>query len=169
MDRDRFWEIIECARKGNDDLSEREEALRNTLSELSPEQLESFSSHFTAVLNEAYTWKLWGAVYLILGGMSDDGFWDFRSSLISLGRDCFYRILEQPDEIAALPSKEKGDNLFGQGFQSVDDEVYRDKTGSDLPDTTPVLDDPTGEPWSEDDVDFLRIHYPRLFAAHSWH
>ena len=44
---------------------------------------------FDAKMDQAYSWPLWGAAYVINGGCSDDTFTDFRAALISRGRQAF--------------------------------------------------------------------------------
>jgi hypothetical protein len=54
------------------------EALRTELRALSLDEIIAFEVAFRRYLNEAYTWDLWGAAYVIHGGCSDDGFEYFR-------------------------------------------------------------------------------------------
>ena len=83
MPADQFWQIIERAARSEGDPDAHLEALRMGLSELSAEEVISFEVAFRRCLNEAYTWDLWGAAYVVQGGCSDDGFEYFRRWLVS--------------------------------------------------------------------------------------
>jgi hypothetical protein len=82
MSADRFWQIIERAAQSDHDPDAHEEALRTALLELSLEEIISFELAFRRYLNDAYTWDLWGAAYVIHGGCSDDSFEYFRRWLL---------------------------------------------------------------------------------------
>ncbi len=59
--------------------------LNTELRRLALDEVVSFHGHFTDCVDRAYSWPLWAAAYIMGGGCSDDGFWDFRSTLISMG------------------------------------------------------------------------------------
>jgi hypothetical protein len=84
---EQFWQIIERAGRFDPDPESHVEALRVALQELSLEAIISFEVAFRRYLNEAYTWNLCGAAYVIDGICSDDGFEYFRRWLVSRGRD----------------------------------------------------------------------------------
>src|SRR5215467_7457478 len=101
MPADQFWQIIERAAPPNHDSDDLHmEALRAVLRELSLEEIISFEVAFRRYLNEAYTWELWGAAYVINSGCSDDGFEYFRRWLVSKGRDVYELALADPDSLA---------------------------------------------------------------------
>ncbi|HEX8913749.1 MAG TPA: DUF4240 domain-containing protein, partial [Humisphaera sp.] len=91
MDEDRFWQIIESTRTHalavprpptTDLLDVHERTLAEYLRKLPPAEVAAFDQRFTALVGRAYRDDLWAAAYWLLGGCSDDGFMDFRSSLI---------------------------------------------------------------------------------------
>ena len=85
-----FWSILEKVhRESGSDIDKRFEVLETALAELSLSEVQSFDAHFTDCRDRAYTWGLWGAAYVMGGGCSDDKFWDFRSTLITCGRNIF--------------------------------------------------------------------------------
>ena len=64
------------------------------------------------------------------GGWSDDGFWDFRSTLITCGREIFELALKEPDSLAAL-DPEFGTILQVEGLQYIARKVA-ERLGGDL-------------------------------------
>jgi hypothetical protein len=62
----------------------------------------SFNAHFDDCEDRAYSYELWAAAYIIGHGCSDDSFSDFRSTLISMGRETFERALEDPESLADM-------------------------------------------------------------------
>ena len=84
-----FWDIIERTRSSDGDQDRQRAALAEELSKLSPAEIEAFGAIFDLQLAETYSWDLWGAAYVVMGGASDDSFEYFRVWLISRGRDVF--------------------------------------------------------------------------------
>ena len=58
---DRFWSIIEHTIQCSNDPDMRLDALRTALRELTLEELIAFERAYRRLLNQAYTWDLWGA------------------------------------------------------------------------------------------------------------
>ncbi|MBA4369242.1 MAG: hypothetical protein C0403_16570, partial [Desulfobacterium sp.] len=110
MDTQKFWKIIEKIK----DSEEPEEAIKNQLNGLTPEEIVSYQEHFDAFFEKAYRWDLWGAAYIIEGGCSDDGFMDFRYGLISKGKEVYETSLKNPDNLADFDLEDEISNeLFG--------------------------------------------------------
>ena len=158
MNTDAFWKIIEeVHRASGSDMDTKCDLLRQHLASLSPDELRSFVQHFDECDARAYNYPLWGAIYTLRGGCSDDSFQDFRATLISMGRTAFEQALSNPDDLADLELPE--DPCF-EGFQYVPTEVARAVLGgrrfkSEFPSS------PTGANWREDQLPLL---YPKLTA-----
>ena len=103
MIRDEFWSIIDATRSG-DDPYEHAEAIQTALSQRTATDILDFEHHMAALLVASYTWKLWGAAYLINGGCSDDGFDYFRGWLITQGQSVFDSALTDADSLAVVPA-----------------------------------------------------------------
>ncbi|HEV3163871.1 MAG TPA: DUF4240 domain-containing protein [Isosphaeraceae bacterium] len=141
MDEDRFWSIIAQSRarvdpgevSDSDEFCEAQsENLKEILAELSPEEIIAYDARFSDLSQKAYRWDLWGAAYWPHGGCSDDGFIDFRScliSLISLGKELYYQILNDPDSLADVDGRPDVPYMQSEGFQYLAREVYEEKTG----------------------------------------
>jgi hypothetical protein len=157
MTIDQFWNLIgKVHHESNGDFDRKCELLEAELRKLPLDEVRSFDAHFTECQDRAYTWKLWGAAYVMGGGCSDDGFSDFRSTLISLGREVFERALVDPESLADVAD----DELQYEGFQYVAPSVAQDLSGGEnLPRSRPHPKDPSGQSWDENEVAGL---YPRL-------
>src|SRR5437868_13361954 len=138
MDEDRFWNLIEESRKGidpgkmehGDEFQDRQaEKLCALLRGLPPEEIVAFHMRFTELEGRAYRWPLWGAAYWLHGGCGNDGFMDFRANLVSLGREWYTRVLEDPDFLAELVDRPDVPYMQGEGFQYHAPRAYAEKTG----------------------------------------
>src|SRR4051794_32757343 len=101
MDEQQFWKIVEAGGKTGLDEQERKlAAVRKELMKLKPEEVREFAQIYHRKLADSYTWDLWGAASLIIGGGSDDGFQYFRDWLISRGRQVYEAAVADPDTLA---------------------------------------------------------------------
>jgi Protein of unknown function (DUF4240) len=169
MPADRFWQIIERAGQSDHDPDAHMEALRVALRGLPLEEIISFEVAFRRYLNEAYSWDLWGAAYVIHGGCSADGFEYFRRWLVSKGRDAYEAALADPDSLAQLDARPGHDGVWEfESIYYVAGEVFEEKGGEgdvrDYSDPEAGMDgsEPSGEPFAEDEVHLAR-RYPKLY------
>jgi Protein of unknown function (DUF4240) len=161
MTRDEFWRIIDQCRV--EDQDESIEALTEHLSKLKPDAISAFDRHLDELMDQSYTWELWGAAYLINGGCSDDGFDYFRGWLILQGKTVYDNALKRPDSLADLDHME---DVECEEIAYIASRVYESVTGKDLVrsrTSRPEL----GDGWDFDDEDEMRSRYPHLFAAYS--
>jgi hypothetical protein len=164
MDEATFWRLVaETRAAAGNDTERQSELLDARLRRLPPRQIADFGRIRRSLDRQAYTWKMWGAAYVIEDGCSDDCFRDFRAYLISLGRRPFDTALRDPDALAAVVKDaetgdwENADDVAADAYQSVADE--------DIPgDTSELQGNPRGTPWDDSDIDALVQHYPRLAA-----
>jgi hypothetical protein len=162
MDETEFWDLIDQAREAAAGDTERQsEALCDLLRGRRAADLEDFAWRFWTLHAQAYRWDLWDAGTLINGGMSDDGFMDFRSWLISRGQHVYDRALVDPDSLADIPEAVSGHVEAGR-FAGAVHRAYEETHGRGVPARgVPEPADPVGEPWDEDD---LPRRFPRLQA-----
>ena len=165
MTLDQFWTLIAKVKEASgSDVEKRCELLDAELRKLPLVEVRAFDAHFTECLDRAYAWDLWAAAYIIGGGCSDDGFWDFRSTLISMGREIFERAVADPETLADVTIED--DHWEREGFQYVANTVARDLSGGqDFPRSRPHPKDPAGESWDEGKVAEL---YPRLAKRYDY-
>ena len=150
MSSDAFWALIdEVHEKTQYDMKAKEALLTKRLQSLSAERLRGYGYHWDAAMKEAYDWRLWAAAYVIHGGCSDDGFSDFRSTVIMLGRKTFREAMRDPDTLLSAAKATRGD-LRHENFGFPVTTVWQEKTGEDfLPSAFPIPlgTEPTGESW----------------------
>ncbi|MFY0564669.1 DUF4240 domain-containing protein [Archangium lansingense] len=172
MNAERFWKIIESSRSGFDpdrldgNMEQQCLELRRLLLELPPEEILEFRNQLLERMAVAFHWDLWGAAYIIAGGCSDDGFADFRSWLISMGRRVFEAAVANPDSLAEAANAPGVEDVFFEEFQYVPAQAYEELTEQEPPayaGPSPV--EPAGERWSEDEGN-LAQRLPRLWARY---
>jgi hypothetical protein len=154
MDEEEFWALI---KQSDGDETRLEDLLRTRTAE----DLQAFDRIYREQLVRAYRWDLWGAGYVINGGMSDDGFEYFCDWLIGRGRAVFEHALADPDALADVPAAEEGE-VEAEELRYAVQKAYEDAFGEELPDSgVRFPEEPAGEEWDEDDLDRL---FPRLTA-----
>src|SRR5581483_9859825 len=102
MNEKRFWDILGASCPRGADSGEWFDRLVRELKKLPPEEILAFERLFDAKTAAAYTNDLWGAAYLINGGASDDGFYDFRCWLVGMGKQVYDAALADPDSLAEV-------------------------------------------------------------------
>ena len=66
MDLASFWNLIDQTRReANGDPEHQVELLRERLSELESDEVVAFDRHFVQCHEQAYTWDLWGAAFVL--------------------------------------------------------------------------------------------------------
>jgi hypothetical protein len=162
---DQFWNMVEKVhRASGGDMDRKCELLDAELRRLPLEEVRSFHAHFDECKDRAYSWELWAAAYIIGGGCSDDAFSDFRSTLISMGRQTFEQALADPQ---SLPDMDYDAEIAHyEGYQYVPTTVAKDLGGGQLfPRSRRAPAKPSGQPWMEHEVEEL---YPRLAAKYGF-
>ena len=168
MPEDRFWSIIGASTAHEPEPSRAVKALRLALGKLTPEDIAAFQAAFRALVTRAWTWDLWGAVYVLHGGASDDYFEDFRGWLISRGQRAHEAVLADPDGMGEILGLTPGGILDCEGFAYVAAEVWTRKIGAvggDMPLAVGAAErsrDPAGTKF-EENAAALAARYPRLW------
>jgi hypothetical protein len=165
MDEEVFWKIIETSRdKSKGDYDEQQEELANELIKLSPDDIISFYNRFRFFRGQANTWELWGAIYIVHGGCSDDSFNDFREWVIGQGKDFYYKTTQNPESLVELDD-DKLDDTEWEGLGYVPPSVFEELTGQDIPNSFQEKYETTGYEWAEDGDD-LKNMFPKLYAKY---
>ncbi|GGQ16841.1 DUF4240 domain-containing protein [Streptomyces roseolilacinus] len=167
MDETEFWEIVDSTREAAEgDPEDHAELLVERLVRLDPDSVLDFARHFEARYNRAYTWDLWAAAAVLLGGAGEDAFDGFRCWLIGRGREVFEGAVHDAETLAELledfdPAVD-GD---GEELGYAADEAYEQLTGVDAPDLglAPQPSGPEGTPLDVDDDAALAERLPRLW------
>ena len=165
MTLEQFWNIVEEVHRASDgDMDRKCELLEAALRKLPLDEVRSFHDHFYECFDRAYNYELWAAAYIIGSGCSDDGFSDFRSTLISLGRQTYERAVADPQSLAEMDYDAK--IAFREGYQYVPTTVETELSGGQMfPRTRPHPDTPSGQPWDEDKVEEL---FPKLAKKYAY-
>ncbi|MEV0472611.1 DUF4240 domain-containing protein, partial [Streptomyces prunicolor] len=121
--------------------------------------------HFEARYNRAYTWDLWGAAWVLLGGASDDSFDYFRCWLIGQGREVYEGAVHDPDSLADLID-DFDEEIDGDGEELgyAADEAYEQLTGAVAPDLgiPPAPAEPLGARLDLENEAVLAERFPKL-------
>ena len=167
-----FWEIIDRTRNEEGDRASQAAALVEELTGLGTDAVLDFSRAFDTAMDMLYTWDLWGAAYLAMGGCGDDSFEYFRAWLIADGEVTTSLGAQQPEFVlknllgesadpgarwAELKVHEGEEILYAAGT------AHERLTGSWLPSRqSGSRQEPEGRRWDEDD---LPGRFPDLFSA----
>lgn len=164
-----FWRIIDHAGDSADGAAESQaDKLTTTLEGLPAQEIAAFDVAFTAHRDELYSWDLWGAAYLLMGGCSDDCFTDFRSWVVGQGQDYFEAVRADPQALADGRLEDAGQVGEAELLSYAAMDAYVSATGREIFTDYPfhsgpeAATEPTGQEWDEDDEGALRARYPRL-------
>lgn len=178
MDESRFWSIFEpVAAIPGEEIEEQEEVLAEQLSQLSDDELIAFEMTYDRLHANAYRWDLWEVAYQTGGGCSDDSFTYFRNWLIGRGRQAYYIVLEDPDNLADYPmggdpaltaQSVEWDLLPGRIWEDRDDSRDDNAWFEIVPpaEKDDHNSEPAGQPFDENDIDGFRSRCPRLAAMY---
>ena len=163
MDEDLFWEIIQTTKdNSNGDFEEQQEELAKELRKLTPDDIILFGNRFRYFRGQANTWELWGAIYIIHGGCSDDSFNDFREWVIGQGKDFFYKTIKDPESLIEFDT-DTMDEIEWEGLGYVPSTVFEEITGQEMPYPFQEQIETTGTEWEEESDDLKKM-FPKLCA-----
>lgn len=121
MDKETFWNVIgevnHCV-EGNDQEAVLE-ATRKKLMEFSAADIARWHEIRGVYMELAYRNDLWAACAATGTHCSDDGFIDFRSWLISQGRDVYMKVLQDPDSLAEVDIPAEGADFEAYGYVAI--------------------------------------------------
>jgi hypothetical protein len=159
----RFWKIItESKEKAAGDSEKQMKILTEILMKADKEEIEKFNNRFYRCFFKAYTWELWGAAFVALGGCSDDAFMDFRGWLIAQGKEVFEAALKDPDSLADYAPLENPGIM--EGFSYCASDAYLELGHGYLQYGIMPVFEPKGREWTEEELPEL---YPRLWEKFS--
>ncbi|GAA4903378.1 hypothetical protein GCM10023333_41960 [Ferrimonas pelagia] len=138
-------------------MADKAVLLARALSQLPDRSLLGFSHQFELHHGAAYTWRLWGAAYLLCDGCSEEEFANFRASLISCGPALYQAALDDPNvlsEVGWLRSE-----LCSSLYHSAVTDALEQRFGRVPASEFPCPLEPSGQAWEEETLPQL---YPRL-------
>jgi hypothetical protein len=152
MQESDLWSLI--ARTNGD-----ADAVEAALKTLSADEIESFHNLYWTKHNLLHRWDVWGAGYIIAGGMSDDSFHYFKAYVVGKGQTAYEAMLKSPDSFGPFATDDEVEN---ESLNYASQAAYEAVTdGGELPYLSREGSDPSGEPWDEDAVYDL---FPNLTA-----
>lgn len=102
VDIDAFWELIERSGREHSSRDARVEWLESELSRKPLGEIVDYQILYETTRSWGHTWDLLGAYWLVFSS-SIDGFHYGVSWLISLGREPYETVVNQPDLLTTLP------------------------------------------------------------------
>jgi hypothetical protein len=160
-----FWSLIDTSQShAMGDCRQQERDLKVLLANLTIDEIAQFNVRYNNFIRDAYQWDLWGAAYIIGGGCSDDGFWDFRSWLVSRGRKVYRTALRNPESLSRFVSRTDPDRSW-KSFLNPAAFVWAELTDrpmEECPGSASSLGEtPRGKEWDEGE---LPKKFPKLWA-----
>jgi len=166
MEDETFWSIIKITKDNSHDNFElQQKELANQLRKLTPDEIILFGNRFRSYRGLAYTWELWGAIYMIQGGCGDDSFNDFREWVIGQGKEFYNKTITDPETLVEVETAKMEDSDW-EGLGYVPGTVFEEVTGQEMPYPFQENLDITGTEW-EEGGDQLENLFPRLYEKYS--
>nr|WP_062335047.1 DUF4240 domain-containing protein [Herbidospora sakaeratensis] len=103
MDVNGFWDLIEDSARESRNRAERLRVLEDRLVALPAEEMVDFRCQWIAMANRACSYDMWASAWSTLGLPGTNGFEYFVSWLISLGRNAYESVADDPDALIDLP------------------------------------------------------------------
>ena len=162
---DEFWALIERSRSESGGVLGRQvQLLREHLLASGRNELLALRDSWDEADVRVFTWPVWDASCLLLGGVGDDFFGDIRAWIVSHGREIANRIVVDPDSLVELADDthavETGD---AEHLNMLAMNVRAELTGNyDLPSSQMPAYGPTGDRTELKDGPAVIAHFPRL-------
>ncbi|HBK63486.1 MAG TPA: hypothetical protein DD000_08185, partial [Cyanobacteria bacterium UBA11166] len=112
MNQDKYWEIIETARRDARETAEIPNLIKDQLLKMTQEERDEFEDCYFNLSGKLDNDIICYIVREITGGLGNDGFMDFCGWLASLNRSIFDRVLADPNYLYQLREiilKDSGD------------------------------------------------------------
>ena len=118
MDKETFWKVIgevnRCVEDGDQEAVL--EATQRKLMEYSAVDIARWHEIKGVYMQLADRNDLWAACAATGTHCTDDGFIDFRSWLISQGKDVYMQVLQDPDSLAEVEIPKEGADFEAYGY-----------------------------------------------------
>ena len=139
MNKEQFWRIVDDVRSSADPKNQRTVlfALQEQLRKLPSAEIMEWQEIFQFYDDAAYRAELWAASGAMGAHCSDDGFMDFRSWLISQGRDVYMAALRDPESLAEVDTE--GQSLNFEQYAYVAPKAYAQRRAYEAGPLTEVI------------------------------
>lgn len=139
MNKEQFWRIVDDVRSSADPRDQGAVlfALQEQLRKLPSAEIMEWQEIFQFYDDAAYRDELWAASGAMGAHCSDDGFMDFRSWLISQGRDVYMAALRDPESLAEVDNE--GQSLNFEQYAYVAPKAYAQRRAYEAGPLTEVI------------------------------
>ena len=122
MTEEIFWEYLSTEINSGAEEFDLISNLTEKLTKKSNEEIFSFGVIIDELMAKSYSSKLWCAAYLVNHGCTDDGFDSFRLWLISKGKETFYDVINNPDNLIKYVhlTDSVEDEKYGEFYENED-------------------------------------------------
>jgi hypothetical protein len=155
-----FWNIIDKARKkSKGDFARQKTLMTDMLKTLDHLSIVMFNNKFLSLLDAANNEKLYVAANLIKPNCEEECFQDFKSYIIGLGKEQFFKIVSEPDNLASI-SIDETKKL--DGLQECASDAYLSLVETDIPVTFKRNESITAMPKWGLDAELVKKYLPQL-------
>lgn len=126
-----FWQLLAVCKEYSEDPFKQKEWLVSHLSQRSATDIISFDSFLNEHYSKSYTRDLWAVANIAMGDCSGEGFECFRAWMLFLGKEVYYKAIEDPESLLPYLKKvkEREKMLHMQALTAVASTAYIVKTG----------------------------------------
>lgn len=166
-----FWDIIDQSRKGvNTNFETQCVNITEILLQHDEETIIAFEHILRQQIEEANTWTMMAACFVVCSFMSDDTYEDFRAWVVGQGKANFDKILRDPNEICNLITPGQVKMMGGEHLLFAALNAYLEKTNSDGEDAEIEFYEKIEHPeereieqkWPESKNEYRKM-FPKLF------
>jgi Protein of unknown function (DUF4240) len=164
MDDADFWKLIEKSFKNADgDYNKQKTSLTKLLKKEEIKDIVRFNNKFFSLMDIANENRLFSAVSLVHPDCGDDCFIDFRVWLIGQGKETFFKVLGNPDELSKLSLSEEA---VYNGLQFCADDAFKYLIDEHVPLSLKIASEPRGTDFSKDKA-LQQKMFPSLWEKYS--
>lgn len=166
--RPEFWRLLDETRPATENPEAHAGALTERLVGQGLDSTLAFDRDMETAMTALYTWDLWGAAYLALGGCSDDAFTYLRAWAVGSGEVTWALAAHEPEALflnllAANDPRSLGQRLDqGEHLLYAAGKAHEALTGRWINAARAPDDGPQGVPWAESD---LPHRFPDLYRT----
>lgn len=168
MNEQIFWELIDKAIKApNSNFETQCVTLTELLAPYAEQDIISFEHILREKIEEASSWPVMAATFVVCSFISDDTYEDFRAWLVGQGKDNFYKAIKDPNTIREFLTPKQAEDMGGEYMLFVGANAWLEKTGKDdeeefyrlieHPDEKEVLQN-----WPESKEEYRKL-FPELY------
>jgi hypothetical protein len=155
-----FWSIIDKSRKkAKGNFEKQKTILIELLLELESKSIVMFNNKFLSLIDAANYDKLFVAANLIKPHCGEECFVDFRSWLIGQGKQSFFRMVSEPDNLAELKLDA---TIRWDGLQECAVDAYKDLNKAEIPVTFKRANNYSSLPKWGENPKLVKKYLPKL-------